>query len=264
MAFAELNGVVLHYADEGLRDAPVIAFSNSLGTDFRIWDGVVEALGEQFRTIRYDKRGHGLSTCPPSPYTMDEHVGDFAALLDHVGVGNAIIVGLSVGGLIAQGLTAARPGLARAVVLCDTAHKIMTDEIWNQRIAAVEADGLEALADGTMERWFSNGFRATETAALAGSRNMLVRTPEAGYVGTCVAIRETDYTAVAKAINVPVLCVVGDEDGATPPDVVRATSEIIPGAKFIIIEGAGHLPCVEKPATLAGHITEFLSASGVV
>lgn len=264
MAFAELNGIVLHYVDEGPRDAPVVAFSNSLGTDFRIWDGVVAELGGSFRTIRYDKRGHGLSTCPPAPFTMDEHVGDFAALLDHVGVERAVIVGLSVGGLIAQGLTAARPGLARAVVLCDTAHKILTHEVWNERIAAVEAGGIEALADGTMERWFSEKFRAEEKATLAGSRNMLVRTPDAGYAGTCAAIRETDYTNVAKAMDMPVLCVVGDEDGATPPDVVRATSELIPGAGFVIIEGAGHLPCVEKPATLAGHITEFLSTSGVL
>jgi 3-oxoadipate enol-lactonase len=118
------NGVVLHFADQGPREAPALVFSNSLGTDFRIWDRVVAGLADGLRVIRYDKRGHGLSTCTEAPYRMEDHTLDLAGLLDGLGVKKAVVVGLSVGGMIAQSLAGIRPDLVRGLVLADTAHKI--------------------------------------------------------------------------------------------------------------------------------------------
>ncbi len=263
MRFARVNDVVLHHAVEGPPGAPTVVFSNSLGTDFRVWDPLLAHFGQGLRRVRYDKRGHGLSEARPAPYEMSDHVGDLAALLDHLGIESAVVVGLSVGGIIAQGLSGLRPERIRGLVLCDTAHVIGPVEMWNQRIAAIEAGGIESQADAVMERWFSEAFRRDRPEALAGWRNMLVRTPAEGYLGTAAAIRDSDMTAQAEAIRVPTLCVGGSEDGATPPELVGALAALIPGARFEVIEGAGHLPCVEAPETLAGLMTAFFAETGL-
>jgi len=258
--FAFLNGVAIHYQTIGApAGKPVIVFSNSLGSDFRIWRDVIVRLAGDFAVVTYDKRGHGLSDIGEAPYAMDDHVGDLEALLDHLEVKKAIICGLSVGGLIAQGLYSRRPDLVRALILCDTAHKIGTDDMWNARIKAVEDEGLESVADGVLEKWFTPGFRTADNAAFAGYRNMLTRTPVEGYAGTCAALRDTDYTREAKLIGVPTLCVVGDQDGSTPPELVLETAKLIPAANYEIISGAGHLPCVEQPEALVNVMRAFIS-----
>ncbi len=263
MQSATLNGLEIHYEVSGPADGPTIVFSNSLGTDFRVWSRLLPRLGDQFRFVRYDKRGHGLSDPRPSPYRMEDHIGDLSALMDHLEIGPAIICGLSVGGIIAQGLAAGRPDLVRALVLCDTAHKIGTAEMWNDRIAAVEQGGIEALADGILERWFSKAARQKGPAEIAIWRNMLVRTPAHGYMGTSAAIRDTDFTELAKTIAVPTLCAGGSEDGSTPPELMRELTALIPGAGFVLIEGAGHLPCVEKPEALAQAMRAFFAENGL-
>lgn len=264
MDMMAVNGVTLHYRLEGPENAPLVVFSNSLGTDFRVWDHFMPRLGDQFRVLRYDKRGHGLSDAPPAPYVISDHIGDLEGLMDALGLSSAIVFGLSVGGLIAQGLYATRPDLVRGLVLCDTGHKIGTDEIWNERLAAVETGGVEALADGTMERWFSPDFHRDRAEELRAWRNMLVRTTAAGYAGTGAAIRDADFTEQAKAIAVPTLCVVGAHDGATPPDAVRAAADLIPGAGYALIEDAGHIPCVEQPDELAELFLTFCRDKGLI
>ncbi|MDF1719703.1 MAG: 3-oxoadipate enol-lactonase [Minwuia sp.] len=247
MNFAAMNGVVLHHADTGEADLPAIAFANSLGTDFRIWDDMVAGLRGRFRCIRYDKRGHGLSDAPDAPYAMDDHVGDLVALLDHLAVPSAIICGLSVGGMIAQGIAASHPDKVRAVILCDTGHVIGDAEMWNGRIDAVERDGLSALTDGVMQRWFTATFRAPASAAFVGYRNMFERTPVAGYAGTSAAIRDANFTKSTAELRIPALCIVGDEDKSTTPALVRELAGLIDGASYAIINDAGHLPCIEQP-----------------
>ncbi|MPZ11872.1 MAG: 3-oxoadipate enol-lactonase [Kiloniellaceae bacterium] len=263
MDFRTLNGIVLHVQDLGPADRPALVFSNSLGTDFRIWDDVVARLAERFRIVLYDKRGHGLSEIDKPPYSIAEHVGDLAALLDEFAIESALVCGISVGGLIAQGLYASRPELVSGLILCDTAHKIGTAELWNTRIAAIEKGGIASIAEAILERWFSRALRDNDPTALAGWRAMLTRTPQAGYLGTCAAIRDADFTDEAARIAVPTLCIVGAEDGATPPELVRQTAELIPGARCEVIAGAGHLPCIEQPAAVAALIEAFASENGL-
>lgn len=259
MAFARVNGVVLHYEARGEASRPTVVFSNSLGTDFRIWDGVAARLGDSFRIIRYDKRGHGLSEATPAPYPLSHHVEDLAALLDHLGVQGAAVVGLSVGGMIAQGLAAARPDLVGLLVLSNTGHRIGTDQLWNDRIAAVTGPGgIASLADGILERWFSKAYRTPDNPDFSGYRMMLTRTPVDGYAGTCAALRDADLTESTRALTLPCLCIAGDQDGATPPDLVRSTADLVRGSTFRIIEGTGHLPCIEKPQAVAALIGGFL------
>ncbi|MEX0957485.1 MAG: 3-oxoadipate enol-lactonase [Rhizobiaceae bacterium] len=258
MRFARVNGVVVHHAVRGPANGPVIVFSNSLGTDFRIWDAVAAAFENDYRLVLYDKRGHGLSEATPAPYALTDHVSDLAALLDHLGIGRATIVGLSVGGMIAQGLAALRPDLVERLVLSDTAHKIGTDELWNGRIEAVTKDGIASLATPIMERWFTPAYRDPSNPDFVGYTAMLTRTTVDGYAGTCAALRDADLTESTRALKIPVLCIVGDQDGSTPPDLVRSTADLIDGSRFEIVKDAGHLPCIEQPDATAKLIREFL------
>ena len=260
MAFANINGTVMHY--EFLtesEDEPVVVFINSLGTDFRIWLPLLDELEENWSILVYDKRGHGLSDIGKVPCTIDDHADDLIGLLEEFDVDKATLVGLSVGGLIAQAVYKKRPDLVERIMLCDTAHKIGTAEMWNSRIEAVEKDGLEAMADGILERWFTRDFHENSKTELSGYRNMLVRQPVAGYAATCAAIRDADYTETARKIAVPTLCVVGDQDGSTPPDLVRSTADLIPDADFVVIKDAGHIPNVEQASAFADLLMQFIS-----
>jgi 3-oxoadipate enol-lactonase len=258
MAFARLNDVVLHHDSGGSANRPPLVLSNSLGTDFRIWDAVAEQLSSRYRIVRYDKRGHGLSEAPPPPYTLTDHVADLIALMDHLGIEKTAVVGLSVGGLIAQGLAALHPERVAALVLSNTAHRIGTDAIWNERIATVKAGGIAAIADVVLQRWFTPAYRRPDNADFVGYRAMLVRTPVDGYVGTCAAVRDADLTESTRALKMPTLCIGGDQDGTTPPDVVRSMADLIRNSEFRIIPDAGHIPCIEQPAAVAGLIGTFL------
>jgi 3-oxoadipate enol-lactonase len=260
MAFADINGIVLHYEYlTEFEDEPVLVLVNSLGTDFRIWLPLIDELTENWSILVYDKRGHGLSGTGRTPYSMEDHARDLIGLAEHVGIKKAVFCGISVGGLVVQNLYKLKPALVEKLVLCDTAAKVGTTDSWNTRMATVEDKGIEAIADGVMKVWFTPDFHARRAADLAGYRNMLVRHPVDGYNATCVALRDADLTGDAAKIKVPTLVVVGDQDGSTPPDLVKATADRIPGAKFEIIKGCGHLPCIEQPERLAELLAEFIS-----
>ncbi|TCS67277.1 3-oxoadipate enol-lactonase [Primorskyibacter sedentarius] len=262
MKIARLGDIGLHYRVDGDPDGAPVVFANSLGTDLRLWDQILPLLPQGLKFIRYDKRGHGLSTCPPAPYSMGALVTDAERLLDQLGVRDCVFVGLSIGGMIAQGLATKRLDLVRAIVLSNTGAKIGTKDMWQDRIGAVRAGGIEALADPILERWFSTGFR--ETDEFLAWRHMLLRQPVEGYIGCCQAIAGTDFYTPTAALTLPALGIAGSVDGSTPPDLVRETIGLIKGSDFRLIQGAGHLPCVEKPEEYAAILTEFLTAQGHV
>lgn len=255
-----VNGQTLHYQLEGPAHLPLIVFSNSLGTDFRVWEPLLPHLRHQFRFLRYDKRGHGLSSCPPAPYQPDDHTNDLIGLLDTLALDHIILCGLSVGGQIALDVAARRPDLVQSLILCDTAHRIGTVDIWNSRIDTVRDQGLGAITDEILDRWFSPQFHIEHGDAISLWRQMLLQTPKSGYLGTCTAIRDTDLEQGTRHLTQPTLCVVGAEDRSTPPDLVRTTAELIPNGHFEILEGAGHLPCIEQPSALAALMMAFLSS----
>ncbi len=237
-------------------------FANSLGTDLRLWDDLLPHLPAGLRIIRFDKRGHGLSSQPPAPYSMGALVRDTEDLLDFLEVRDCVFVGLSIGGLIGQGLAVKRLEQVRALVLSNTAAKIGIPSIWQDRMDAVRKGGIEALADATMERWFSKAFRASPEHLLW--RNMMVRQPVDGYLGCCAAISGTDFYTPTSGLRLPTLGIAGSEDGSTPPDLVRETVDLIPGSRFELMRRAGHLPCVEQPAEYAALLHSFLTEIGHV
>ncbi len=262
MQICDLGDIRLHYREDGPPDGAPVVFSNSLGTDLRLWDDVVALLPKGLRLIRYDTRGHGLSDSPPGPYSMGALVRDAERLLDALGVRDCVFVGISMGGMIAQGLAVKRLDLVRALVLSDTAAKIGTPEMWAARIAAIRQGGIAAMADPILERWFPKPFR--ETPAFTAWRNMLLTQPVEGYTACCAAISGTDFYTTTASLTLPTLAIAGSEDASTPPDLVRETAELIKGSRFHLIRGAGHLPCADAPAAYAATLTTFLTEIGHV
>jgi 3-oxoadipate enol-lactonase len=264
MPFTRLKDITVHWRETGPLQAPAIVFVNSLGTDFRIWDEVAGALEDRYRIVVCDKRGHGLSDETPGPYSIDGLAGDCLALIDYLGIETFALVGISIGGMIGQRVAIEAAHRLKALVLCDTAAKIGDAASWNARITAVEQGGLGAIADAVMERWFSSEFRRERPVEVSGWRNMVLRTPSGSYTAACAALRDADLSDEAPKIAVPTLVVVGSEDGSTPPDLVRATARLIPNARFEVIEGSGHLPCLDNPIKLVHLISEHLSRAGYV
>jgi 3-oxoadipate enol-lactonase len=258
----DLPDVMVHVQQDGTIGGPPVVFSNSLGTDLRLWDKVIPRLPPSLHIVRYDKRGHGLSSCPSAPYTMGTLVRDAEQVLDTLRLKEVVFVGLSIGGMIAQGLAVKRLDLVRGIVLSNTAAKIGQPGMWRDRVDTVQAGGVEALADAVMDRWFSKAFLKTDE--LAGWRNMLTRTSDQGYIGCCQAISGTDFYTPSSGLRLPTLGIAGTEDGATPPDLVRETVDLIPGSEFHLIRGAGHLPPAEAPKEFADAVTAFLKRIGHV
>jgi 3-oxoadipate enol-lactonase/4-carboxymuconolactone decarboxylase len=259
MRFVRTEGAALHVEASLARGRPTIVFVNSLGSDLRIWDDVVAALDHAgVGALRYDLRGQGLSDTGATPYRIAGHVADLEAVLANHGVARAAICGLSVGGMIALGLAQKRPDLAAGLILCCTGHRIGTAESWSARIAAVEKGGVGAIAETVLQGWFSPAAYRDNAAGVALCRNMLARSPADGYAATCAALREADLEDAARAVSAPTLCLAGEYDRATPPDFVGSLRSLIPGARFAVIPGAAHMPCVEAPGVLAERLLGFV------
>jgi 3-oxoadipate enol-lactonase len=262
-AFSALNGTVrIHGQIDGVDHliAPTIVFANSLGTTLALWRKVLPLLPDGLRIIRYDLRGHGQSDIVDAPYTMGQLISDAAAICDAADVTDAMFVGLSVGGMIGQGLAIKRPDLIRALVLSNTAAKIGNAQLWDDRIAAVHADGMAAMADTIMPRWFGRDF--INTPEVSQWRDMVSGVDPQGYTGVCAAIAGTDFYTPTSGLRIPTLGIAGGQDGATPADLVRETVDLIPGSQFKVMPRCGHLPCVQDPISYGEILTEFMTNTG--
>lgn len=243
----------------GPADGPALVLAHALGTDHGIWNGVLPLLPGH-RILSYDARGHGASDCPPPPYAMGALIRDLERLMDHFALRDAVIVGASLGGLVAQGLAVKRLDLVRALVLSGSAARIGTPAMWQTRIEAIRQSGLDAYADGAMQRILGPGFHSHPQHAYL--RGLLTRTNPDGWTGCAAAIAGSDFFTTTAALRLPVLAIAGANDGTTPPDLVRETAELIPGHRFALMRGAGHLPMVEQPAAYAALLQAFLRDIG--
>ena len=250
----------LNVLEDGPKDGPALVLAHALGLDATMWDTVLPLLPPGLRLIRLDMRGHGGSDTPPAPYAMGALVRDAERILDHLGVKNAVFVGLSIGGLIAQGLAVKRLDLVRGLVLSNTAARIGNDTLWHDRIAKVAAGGMEAITAPTMERWFSRRFRAENRHSPWAARLAACR-PE-GWMGCAAAIAGTDFYTPTAGLRLPVMVIAGGHDGSTPPDLVRETAALIPDADFHLLPGSGHLPPVDAPQQFAALLSAFLTRIG--
>ncbi len=259
MQFFRQHGIVLHYQWIDHKKPRTFIFINSLGTDFRIWEGVVEALQKHGNILLFDKRGHGLSDTAERTNGLEDYMEDAVTLLQHFSINKCTVIGVSVGGMIAQLLAFHHPEIVDRLILCDTQSKIGDDTFWNNRIQQIESNGLGGIASGVMQRWFSETFRKEFPEKVAGYQNMLERCSVRGYIQTCEAIRDADLASKSREIKASTLCVVGSEDRSTPPAEVERLSKLIAGSRFKEIKGSGHLPCVDNAGELSTLIIDFLN-----
>ncbi|MGJ8623061.1 MAG: bifunctional 3-oxoadipate enol-lactonase/4-carboxymuconolactone decarboxylase PcaDC [Yoonia sp.] len=233
-----------------------VVFANSLGSDQSLWDSVCDHLGRGYGTLTYDLRGHGQSGLSRG-FSIDDMADDLIALLEHLGLRDVLLCGVSVSGMIAQSVAARRPDLLSGVILCNTAAKIGTEERWSDRIAAVKADGIEAIADAILQNWLAADFKPAHPDDWQACRNMLCRVPADGYAAVCDAIRRADLTNGTAGITVPTHCVGGAEDQSVTAQQVTDLAKLIGGAELTIFDGVGHLPPLEVPAEMARLIEDF-------
>ncbi|MBL1404615.1 MAG: 3-oxoadipate enol-lactonase [Rhizobiales bacterium] len=254
------DALVLHYRfREGEAGIKPIVFANSLGTDFRIWDGVIDLLPANIPVLCFDKRGHGLSEILDQTglTSIEQLAGDMAALMDHFKIKDATICGVSVGGMIAQSLSASRPDLIRAAVFSNTSYKMGTVDNWNPRIGAVRDTGIEPMSDMILERWFSKKFISEKPSDYLGYKAMLVRTHAEGYARVCEAIRDANFEEQCSKITQPSICIAGSDDLGTTPDVVEKLANALPNSQFRVLSDVGHLPCIEAPQKIVDALKDL-------
>lgn len=239
------------------KDAPWLVFSNSLVTNLAIWDAQADVLGKTFRILRYDQRGHGGTSVPTAPITFEQLGADALALLDHFGIERCTFIGLSMGVPTGLHLVSSHPERVERLVLCDGQSKTAAtgSNVWAQRIAHAREDGMGAVADATLERWFPADFIADGRAEKV--REMVASTPLDGFAGCAGALQNYNFDHALAAIDVPTMLVVGERDGGMPVSM-RTVRDAIKGASLVEIPDAGHIPNFEQPEAFNRVLSDFL------
>jgi 3-oxoadipate enol-lactonase len=254
---ADIPGGRLGYELTGPEGAPVLLLCHSIGTSRALWDPQLPALAARHRVLRYDHRGHGASTATPGPYTIEGLARDALALLDELGLARVSVCGLSLGGQVALWLACFAPERVDRLVLANTAARLGTRALWDDRIAAVEQGGLVPMADGVMARWLSEPFRQAHPRETQRLRAIFLATPAAGYAACCAALRDADLRDAASSVRAPTLLVAGARDVATPPADLRALEGWIPGARYVELPAA-HLSNVEAADAFTAAVAQHL------
>jgi 3-oxoadipate enol-lactonase len=260
VSFVHINGARIHYRLDGDAGAPVVMLSNSLMSNHAMWDPQVPALLARFRVLRYDTRGHGESEVTPAPYRIEQLADDAAALIEAAGVSAVHFVGLSMGGMIGQQLAVRHPAKVLSLSLCDTASEMPTPAMWNERIAAARQDGVSALIDSTIKRWFVAGFIEREPHTITWVRRMIATTTAEGYIGCASAVRDMSQTHLLKQITAPTQVIVGREDPACTLAASEVLQREIVGATLHVIDDAAHLANIEKPELFTRLLLDFIGA----
>ena len=253
----------LHWLREG--QGPVVVLSHALGCDLSMWDGVAAILKQRFTVLRYDHRGHGQSAAPAGPYTMDMLADDAAALIQVQAAGGPVhFVGLSMGGMTAQSLAARYPQLVKSITIANAANHYneAVRAMWHARMATVEAQGVGAIAEGAIQRWFTPEFCADiaggSAVRVADVRQRLEKMAAAPYVASCAAVAGMDFRASNAGIRCPALVIAGTRDEATPVALSEAIVSSLPGARLATLPAA-HLSAVEQPAAFAALLEAFFA-----
>jgi 3-oxoadipate enol-lactonase len=259
MAFAELKDLRMHYEVAGPVGAPVLVFSNSLGTDLSMWDVQAVEFAKKYRVVRYDKRGHGQSSSPAGPYTIEMLGHDVVGLLDFLEFDRVHFCGLSIGGQTGMWLGVNAAQRLNKLVLSNTAAKIGTTDGWNVRIETVSTSGMKSVAATVVERWFTVGFRAEEPAEVSRIQRVLENANVRGYAGCCAAVRDFDYREKVGEIRTSTMAIAGAHDPATPPGDTRWVADRIAGSRFVELN-ASHLSNIEAHERFSAELGAFLAA----
>lgn len=258
MPFIDINGARLHYEVDGQDDAPWLVLSNSLGTHLEMWNPQMPALRSRFRVLRYDTRGHGMSAVPKGPYSVEQLGRDVVALMDELGIARAHFCGLSMGGMTGMWLGVHVAERIDRLVLCNTSALIGPAEVWNTRIAKVNSEGMDAIVQAVIDRWFTPAYQQRATQDIARVREMLLQTPAEGYTANCAAVRDMDQRADVANIKAPTLVIAGTHDLATPAKDGKAVADSIPGARYVELDAA-HLSNWEQAERFTATLIDFLT-----
>jgi len=255
------NGISINYTLGGPASAPVVTLSHSLATNLSMWDPQIPALTSRYRVLRFDTRGHGGTDAPEGAYSLDQLAEDTRALLQALGIARTHFIGLSMGGFIGQILALTYPQMLQSLVLCDTTSRVPPDAkpMWDERIRAAQAHGMEPHVEPTIGRWLTAPFREQRPDVVDRVRAMIRATNPAGYIGCCHAIAALDLTDRLQAIAAPTLVIVGEEDPGTPVAASRTIHERIKGSELVILKSASHLSNMEQPEAFNRAVTTFLA-----
>ena len=257
MPFADLSDVRIHYSLTGPESAPVLVLSNSLGSNFSMWDPQLPAFSPKFRLLRYDTRGHGQSSAPAGPYTIELLANDVVHLLDALHLDRVNFCGLSMGGQIGIWLGLHASNRLFKLVLCNTGAKIGNAEGWNTRISSVLARGMKDVSATVLSRWFTTSFSSAHPEPVAAAKKMIESSDPNGYTACCAAIREFDARQQLSSIAVPTLVIAGSHDLSTPSADGRFIADQVPGASFFELPAA-HLSNIESAAQFSAAVLDFL------
>lgn len=261
MPTIDCNGTRLHYQVDGVEGAPWLVLSNSLGTTLEMWQPQMEELAKRFRVLRYDTRGHGASGVPAGPYTVAQLGSDVIALLDALKIERAHFCGLSMGGMTGMWLGVHAPRRIERLVLCNTSALIGPADVWNARIAKVDAEGMASIVPAVIDRWFTPAYQQRAPQEVAVVRDMLSHTPASGYTANCAAVRDMDQRADVAKIQAPTLVIAGMHDLATPAKDGKAVADSIPGARYEELDAA-HLSNWEQSGNFTRTLVDFLTGKG--
>ena len=226
-----------------------------------MWDEQTAALQDSFRVLRYDQRGHGGTDAPAARYAFDTLLADALALMDTLAIGKANFAGLSMGGATALGLAERYPDRFERIIIADSPCQStpQSSQQWEERIAVAQKQGIEALVEPTIARWFPPETVAQNPPHLDKVRAMIRATPVNGFIGCAAALADHDYNSKVETVKCPVLFMVGEKDGATPA-AMRKLNEKLAGSHFVELPGAGHISNMDRPAEFTRAIREFLTA----
>jgi len=256
------NGITVNYRIDGPERAPWLVFSNSLATSLAMWDEQAAALQTSFRVLRYDQRGHGETDAPSGRYAFDTLLDDALALMDAHNIDKAHFAGLSMGGATALGLAERRPQRFHSIVVADSPCQStpQSSQQWEERIAVAQKQGIEALVEPTVGRWFPPETVAANPPYLDKIRAMIRATPVNGFIGCAAALAAHDYASAVGTVKCPTLFIVGEQDGATPIAMAKL-HEKLAGSRFVTLPGAGHISNMDRPAEFSRALRAFLSAA---
>ena len=263
MPTAQVNGTEINYRWDGPEDGPVLMFSNSLASNLHMWEAQMDAvLAAGYRVLRYDSRGMGASAVPEGPYTIEMLAEDAVALMDDQGLERVKFCGLSKGGMVGQMLGTKHASRVECLVLCDTSAYMGGGSTWQERIDAVKAGGMEAVAEGTIERWFTPAGQERLAAEVDEVRKMVLNTPPAGFIACSQAIQTMDQRESIKVIDTPTLVIVGEDDPGTPVSAAELIHQNISGSKLLVLPEAAHFANVEQAERFNGGLLGFLASHG--
>jgi len=257
MPIAHINNAHLHYEIQGAANAPALVLSNSLATNFGMWEAQIPDLHKHFRVLRYDTRGHGQSEVTPGPYSFEQLGRDVLALADEVDMDKFSFCGLSMGGVTGMWLGINAGHRLHKLALCSTAAKIGNPDTWNARIEAVRKGGMKSIAAATMERWFTAPFREREPQAVERIKHMVESSSSDGFIANCEALREADFREGITAIRTPTLVISGTHDTGTTPADGKFLAKQIPGARYVELDAA-HLSNIEQQKQFTEEVSAFL------